>query len=158
MRHKTLMNADFVAEVCEKSAESLQTLTPPQLLAQARAAGLSVVADGDRLVVCGPKAAADLARQLIARKAELLSLVPAWDRAEADRLLSEARGAVARAEAAYRAGRMTEARRNAVATWLDVCEGLARDRGRGALAGWDPMQPLRAAARHAAEKAAQLGG
>ena len=152
------MNADFVAEVCEKSAESLQTLTPPQLLAQARAAGLSVAVDGDRLVVRGPKVAADLARQLVARKAELLSLVPAWDRAEADRLLSEARDAVARAEAAYRAGRMTEARRNAVALWRDVCEGFVRDRGREALAGWDAMELLRRAARHAVEKAAQLGG
>jgi len=152
------MDADVVDNVCVKSAERLRTPTPVQLLAQARVAGLSVVADAGRLVVRGPKVAADLARQLVARKAELLSLVPAWDRAEADRLLSEARDAVARAEAAYRAGRMTEARRNAVALWRDVCEGFARDRGREALAGWDAMELLRRAARHAVEKAAQLGG
>jgi len=152
------MNAYVVNNVCETSAQRLQTPTPVQLLAQAKAAGLSVAVDGDRLVVRGPKVAADLARQLVARKAELLSLVPAWDRAEADRLLSEARDAVARAEAAYRAGRMTEARRNAVALWRDVCEGFARDRGREALAGWDAMELLRGAARHAVEKAAQLGG
>jgi hypothetical protein len=152
------MDADVVNNVCVKSAERLRTPTPVQLLAQARVAGLSVVADAGRLVVRGPKAAADLARQLIARKTELLPLLPVWDQAEANRLLSEARGAAARAEAAYRAGRMTEARRNAVALWRDVCEGYVGNRDLEARRGWDVMELLRGAARHAVEKAAQLGG
>ena len=141
----------MVNDICETSAEHLHALTPMQLLAEARAAGLSVVVECGQLVVRGPKQTADLARCLLSRKAEVLPLVPAWDQAEADRLLSEARGAVARAEAAHQAGRMTAARRNVVAPWLDVCEGFARDRDSEALAGWGAMQLLRAAAMHAAE-------
>jgi hypothetical protein len=139
-----------VSNICETSAA--------HLLAEAHAAGLSVVSECGRLVVRGPKNAADVAQRLIARKAEVLPLVPVWDQAEADRLLSEARGAVSRAEAARQAGRMSAARRNVVALWLDVCEGFAWDRGREALAGWDAMDLLRAAARHAVEKAAEPTG
>lgn len=42
------------------------------LLAAARAAGLTLVVAGDRLIVRGPRAAAPLARELLARKAEIL--------------------------------------------------------------------------------------
>lgn len=44
-----------------------------QLLADARAAGLTVTADGDRLVVRGPREAGHLARAVLARKAEVLA-------------------------------------------------------------------------------------
>lgn len=42
-------------------------------LARARAAGLAVTADGDRLTVRGPKRLEPLARELLARKAEVLA-------------------------------------------------------------------------------------
>jgi hypothetical protein len=45
------------------------------LLNEARAAGLEVRTDGDRLVVRGPRSAETLARQLLAHKAELLYLL-----------------------------------------------------------------------------------
>jgi hypothetical protein len=45
------------------------------LLDEARAAGLEVTTDGDRLVVRGPKRCESLARQLLAHKAELLTLL-----------------------------------------------------------------------------------
>ncbi|MBI4507217.1 MAG: hypothetical protein HY691_16930 [Chloroflexi bacterium] len=47
------------------------------LLVQARAAGLDVHADGDRLVVRGPKSAEPLARQLLAAKVEIMPLLAA---------------------------------------------------------------------------------
>jgi hypothetical protein len=45
------------------------------LLHEAREAGLEVCADGDRLVVRGPRSAEALARTLLARKAELLRML-----------------------------------------------------------------------------------
>ena len=45
------------------------------LLEHARAAGLVVRADGDRIVVRGPSTAAALAQQLLARKHEILPLL-----------------------------------------------------------------------------------
>lgn len=45
------------------------------LLDEARTAGLDVTADGDRLVVRGPKCLEALAKQLLARKPELLGLL-----------------------------------------------------------------------------------
>jgi hypothetical protein len=43
------------------------------LIEEARAAGLDVAADGDRLVIRGPKAAAPVASRLIERKPEVLA-------------------------------------------------------------------------------------
>lgn len=48
-----------------------------EVLLRARAAGLSVVADGGRLVVKGPKSASDLAREVLSHKLEVLPLVQA---------------------------------------------------------------------------------
>jgi hypothetical protein len=45
------------------------------LLAQARAAGLSVAADGDRLIIQGPRRAGPIARELMGHKAEVLALL-----------------------------------------------------------------------------------
>jgi hypothetical protein len=59
------------------------SITP--LLAKARAAGLTIRVDGERLVVRGPRSAADLGKMLVSRKAEVLAAlrdVPAgWDEA-----------------------------------------------------------------------------
>ncbi len=43
------------------------------LLLQAAAAGLRIRVDGDRLVVRGPHAAEDIARQLLAHKAQVIA-------------------------------------------------------------------------------------
>jgi hypothetical protein len=45
------------------------------LLDRARAAGLSVTADSDRLVIKGPRRAEEVARELIEQKAEVLALL-----------------------------------------------------------------------------------
>ncbi len=45
------------------------------LIERARAAGLTVRADGDRLIVHGPKAAEALVHELAAHKAEVLRLL-----------------------------------------------------------------------------------
>jgi hypothetical protein len=49
------------------------TLDPPTLLVAARAVGLDVAAEGDRLSVSGPKGAGGLARLLLERKAGILA-------------------------------------------------------------------------------------
>ncbi len=50
------------------------------LLQEAEAAGLTVRVDGDRLVVRGPKSAADIAERLLDRKAEVIEALAAeWD-------------------------------------------------------------------------------
>ena len=54
------------------------------LLAAAQAAGLSVRAAGDRLVVRGPRAAEHLARRLLAHKLQVLPLLHAEEEAQAE--------------------------------------------------------------------------
>ncbi|HEX5269360.1 MAG TPA: hypothetical protein VFW33_02680 [Gemmataceae bacterium] len=83
----------------------------------------------------------------------LRACVSTWDPVEADRLLAGVRAALSHAEAEYRAGRMTEARRNAVRTWLEVAEGYASTHEAEARRGWDVLPLLRSALRHAAELA-----
>jgi hypothetical protein len=58
------------------------------LLAEARTAGIQVLADGDRLVVRGPRAAEALARRLLEHKAEVLARLQPWDPTEADALIA----------------------------------------------------------------------
>jgi hypothetical protein len=54
----------------------LAAMRPADLLAEAKAGGLSVFADGDRLVVRGPRSAEqDLVQTLLGRKAELMPLL-----------------------------------------------------------------------------------
>src|SRR5262245_28741729 len=95
-------------------------LDAPTLLVAARAVGLAVARDGDRLSVNGPTAAGDLARLLLEHKAGILAaltaepspagppgpqaariapLLPPIDRREPDRFLSfpEALAAIERA-------------------------------------------------------------
>jgi len=50
-----------------------------RLLDEARAAGLSVTADGERLVIRGPKRAASVARRLIAGKSDVMAALAARD-------------------------------------------------------------------------------
>ena len=47
------------------------------LLAEAQSAGLAVKADGDRLVIEGPKGAAVVAQKLIQHKAEVMAVLAA---------------------------------------------------------------------------------
>jgi hypothetical protein len=55
------------------------------LLDRARAAGLSITTDGDRIIVCGPRRADALAREMIARKVEVMAeLAEAAPAAEPD--------------------------------------------------------------------------
>src|SRR5262245_4058925 len=42
------------------------------LLEQARSAGLTVIVQDDKLVICGPRRAGHLAEQLLARKGEII--------------------------------------------------------------------------------------
>jgi hypothetical protein len=50
------------------------------LLAEAQAAGLIVKADGDRLIIEGPKGAAGVAQKLIQHKAEVMAILVAAER------------------------------------------------------------------------------
>ena len=56
-----------------------------ELLDRARAAGLTVLADGDRLIVRGPQTAEALAHELLTHKTEILAILhnPAIDYAQA---------------------------------------------------------------------------
>jgi len=151
----------------------LAGMTPAALLEAACAAGLSVSAEEDRIVVRGPRQAERLARQLVARKGELLPIVrsgvassrpppppsqaPAWDHAAADRLLAAARIAIAHAADECQAGRMTVIRRNVVALWLEVSEGYVRDHEMEARRGWDAMALLRSVVGRAVEAAGLKG-
>jgi hypothetical protein len=130
--------------------------TPAELLRKAAGAGLSVRVVGGRLVVRGPRQAVALAEELLRHKEAILPLVPElppWDPAEAAALLDRARAAVAHAEAEHRAGRMMEARRNAVRTWLEVAEGYTATHVDESRRGWEVLPLLRAAVRHAAKLA-----
>jgi hypothetical protein len=53
------------------------------LLDRARAAGLSITTDGDRIIVCGPRRADALARELIAHKVEVMAELAALALVEA---------------------------------------------------------------------------
>jgi hypothetical protein len=44
---------------------------------------------------------------------------------------------------------MTRGRRDAIRTWVEVCEGYVKDHEREAQRGWDALALLRAAVRHA---------
>jgi hypothetical protein len=59
------------------------------LLAQARQACLRVWAEGNLLVIRGPVAARHLALQILARKAVVMPLLPAWNESTAGRLLCD---------------------------------------------------------------------
>jgi hypothetical protein len=144
----------------ELARMDLAAMTPAELLAEAAVAGLSVSAEGGRLVVRGPKGAERLARLLLEHKEELLHLVPqapAWDQSEADRLLGEARAAAARAEVEHRAGRMTEVRRNVVRIWREVAEAYVAGHELEARRAWDALALLRGAVRHCIEAAGLPG-
>ena len=49
------------------------------LLQRARLAGLRLLADGDRLVIRGPRSQARLAKELLARKADVLEALPGFE-------------------------------------------------------------------------------
>lgn len=127
-------------------------MSPAEILALASERGVSLKAGpGGRLKwSCQGSPPADLKDLLdllaVHKQDVLAALLPAWDQAEADRLLAEVRGAVGHAEAEYRAGRMPEVGKNVVVLWQQVCEGLAAHHEMEAKRGWDAMSLLKAAA------------
>jgi ribosomal protein L37AE/L43A len=48
------------------------------LLSEGKAAGLTILADGDRLIISGPKSADAVARQLLAHKAVVMNVLRNW--------------------------------------------------------------------------------
>ena len=133
----------------------LFTMTPAQLLATAHAARLSVTAQDGRLVVRGPKRVEGLARHLVRRKVELLPLVqscaaapainptPAWDQAEAERLLATVREAFSRVEANVAAGKAPLVRLAVLRIWHEVAEEYVRSREVEARRSWNALELLR---------------
>jgi hypothetical protein len=96
------------------------------LLDQARVAGLTVTVKGDRLAIKGPQCADALARELIARKAEvmaeLLAATPLVAPAKPDPL-----------------GRLTHCHRT---PWGTLCWSDPRDRSVPAIEAFGPPPPL----------------
>jgi hypothetical protein len=88
------------------------------LLAEARKAGLTVRAEGDKLVIRGPRSAEDLARRLLEAKAEVRAQL-AWERA-----------ALAPAAAPCpRCGRRLDAKARCWPCNYRTCTGCGRDSG-----------------------------
>jgi hypothetical protein len=136
----------------EPRREELARLGTAELLAEAEAAGLSCFADGDRLVLRGPRdAEQDLVQTLLCRKAELVPLLrppasppvqPLWDRAEADRLLADLRTAVDQARASF--GKPFPATLEAlVSDAIGIAEGFVANHELEAARGWDALGLLR---------------
>jgi hypothetical protein len=116
------------------------------LLAEARRAGLAIWAEGGKLHIRGPREEEALARQLLARKAELLPLlagVPVCDRQEAERLLEHLRRELARVERDEYLGRFPELVARLTADGIALCEGHVRNHAQLAARGWDPLEYLR---------------
>jgi hypothetical protein len=121
-----------------------------EFLRQARAAGLRVQADGDRLVIRGPKHAGALAKALLDRKAEVLPLLGEpvagtgrWDGAEENRLLAELRAEVERVNREVFRGSPPSLFRTVAADLLAVGEGYIANREQEAARGWDVLKLLR---------------
>jgi hypothetical protein len=75
--------------------------------------------------------------------AEYLALLPAWDAAEAGRLLAELRAEVGRTLAVEFGGRPPEALRNVLADALTIGEGYIDNHAAEAGRGWDALGLLR---------------
>jgi hypothetical protein len=136
-------------------------MSPLDLLSEARAAGLVVTTDGDKLLIRGPKRADALARQLLAQKAEVLPLLttldvtqpprpaqPAvdampWDAAAADRLLAEFRYDLAQLERERFHGQFFYPFSAYVADGLALAEGYVVNHQQEAARGWDSVELLR---------------
>ena len=107
-------------------------VVPPEpvadLLARASAAGLAVAAEGDRLVVRGPRDSEALARAVLARKTEVWPLLtslaagPGWDQPRADAALA---AVLARCALAALDDARTDGQRRAVDAYRVAGRGLA---------------------------------
>src|SRR5262245_16637915 len=119
-------------------------MSAAELLADLARRGIRLEAHGDRLRF-RPRLALtpDLLAELKTQKAELLVLLGLAPSAEAERLLTELREALAGIEAAVAAGKAPPTRLAAMRTWLEVGEGFVRDRQLEVARGWDAMGLLR---------------
>ncbi len=123
------------------------------LLQQARAAGLTVRAEGGRLCIQGTLRAEALARQLLDHKTAVLAALPAspeksapafaWDQAEAERLLAELREGLAQLERTWTGGTFPPVKANVLQIGVEVCEAYVRDHELEAARGWDALALLR---------------
>jgi hypothetical protein len=119
------------------------------VLDRARAAGIELQATPDGKIRWGCQGAlpADLQAGILRHKAELLVLlqpfVPAWDQAEADRLLADLRQTAARLKAQQPGGRFPEVLGRVVGDLLAVAEDYATGHQREAARGWDSLELLR---------------
>jgi hypothetical protein len=134
-------------------------VTPAELLADLDRQGFTLAPEGDGIrVTPASRLTGELRHAIRAHRPALLGLlataqVPApafaWDQAEADRLLADLRGRLARVEAAVAAGEAPAVRAAALRTWLEVGEGYVRDRDLEAARGWDALALLRGAVARA---------
>jgi hypothetical protein len=75
------------------------------------------------------------------------SPLPAWDAAEADRVLAQLRADLARIEREQHRGRFHPLLARVLADGVAVAESFIANHEREAAAGWDPMKLLRDCAR-----------
>ena len=134
-----------------------------ELIRQGEAAGLSLRVEGERLIVRGPASAEAVAKALLRRKAEVVAALkapandsqpvaatatlPAWDAAEADRILTQLRADLARIERDQHRGKFHPLLARVLADGGAVAESFIANHEREAAAGWDPMKLLRDCAR-----------
>jgi hypothetical protein len=121
---------------------------------------LTVEGDGIRVTPAG-RLTAELRQAILGHKPALLALLatrqgpaPAWDQAEAERLLAELREGLARLERAWPGGKFPPVKANVVAIFSEVCDGYVRDHDLEAARGWDALALLRGAVRRALSLAA----
>jgi hypothetical protein len=132
-------------------------MTAVELLDDLTRRGFSMAREGDGIrVTPASRLTADVRQEVRAHRAELLALLAgrqepafAWDQAEADHLLAQMRGALARAEAATAAGEVPAVRVAAMRTWLEVGVAYVIDREREAARGYDALALLRGAVARA---------
>jgi hypothetical protein len=138
----------------------MESRSVAELLAEAKAAGLTLLAEGEDLVVRGPRRAAEaLAGRLRDRKGEVLAVLraggvgnsspvgpptpPPEAKAEADRLLADLRAYVARVKAVRFAGQFPPPLGSLAADLLSIGEGYVAGWALEASRGWDPLSLLR---------------
>jgi len=137
-------HSSSVEQIQESTWEELRALPVLNLLAEAQAAGISIVVEGDHLRICGPHKAEALGRLLLERKAEVLQVLirspqdaqpsgslgadaPQWDDERAAAVLAKVDGQI---EAALLSQSIANnlPRRNVLANERQIVHKLARRR------------------------------